>query len=154
MTAVDCKICKMGEQELKELLVYQDEHWRLRHSSETDILGYFILEPRRHFLDLSESAVAEQVSFGVLSANAVAAIRRLTDCSRVYSFVLAEAVPHFHVHLIPRTAYLPRAFRGRGIMSYPTEKKADSNLVNQCCQSMRLLLKRTGLAEYLKGVCS
>lgn len=138
--AASCKIC-LAQPESVERIVYEDHLWRLRHSSETNISAYLVLESRRHFLDLSQANDDECRTFGIVMSNAISAIRAVTDCSRVYSFILAEMVPHFHIHLIPRTNFLPPAYRGRGIMSYPTTPVADANVVELVCERLRRAMK-------------
>lgn len=137
----NCAICKDQQVPNAEHLVFQDEHWRVRHSSETNIPGYFILESKRHFLDLSEASLAECQTYGPTLKNIMDAVRRTTDCSRVYTFSLAEMVPHYHLHIIPRTEYLPRTYRGRGIMSYPLQPAADAGVVDLVCQRVRKLMR-------------
>lgn len=141
---VECKICQ--EQAKNDLVVrvYEDELWLVRHSQETNILGYFIIEPKRHFLDLSEATAPESAQYGLLLSKVMKAIRASVDCQRVYTFSLAEMVPHFHVHVIPRGANLPRAYVGRGIMSYPVHPSVDQNLMESMCLTMRKALVRLG----------
>jgi diadenosine tetraphosphate (Ap4A) HIT family hydrolase len=136
-----CGICTRNSADLTDVLIYEDEHWRVRHSQETNILGYVILETRRHMLDLSQANQAELESYGPLLGKLMKAIRTVTNCERVYSFTLAEMVPHYHVHLIPRTGAIPRAFRGRGILSYPLQPCADKELMLQTCDRLRRALK-------------
>jgi diadenosine tetraphosphate (Ap4A) HIT family hydrolase len=139
-----CGICAQPAAGLGSILIYEDEHWRIRHANETNILGYLILESKRHLLDLSQADESELLSYGPLLGALMKAIRSVTDCQRVYTFTLAEMVPHFHVHLIPRTASIPRAYRGRGIMSYPLQPTADKELMVQTCDRLRRALKLTG----------
>ena len=135
-----CAIC--ARQERADEYIYRTPHWSLRHSDETDILGYLILESRRHFLDMSEADDAECESFGSALRLAVGAIRAAVDCHRVYSFTLAEAVPHFHVHLIPRSPSMPKAFRGRGVLSYPLQPSADAALTESTCERLKAAIRR------------
>ncbi|HEY9870931.1 MAG TPA: HIT family protein [Candidatus Obscuribacterales bacterium] len=126
-------------------VVYKDSCWIVRHSRETNILGYLVLASRRHFLDLSESTDEEAESYGKILSTAIKAVRQVVPCERVYTFTLGELVPHFHVHIIPRTAGMPRAYRGRGIFSYPALPAADSQLVEQVSARLRLSIRRMGL---------
>lgn len=122
-----CLICRQAKEEehavnyRQGLFFFETKHFRLRHSDETRIHGYLILESKRHFLDLSEAEAEEIQEFGPILAQAIKAVRRFSHPQRVYTFTLAEAVPHFHVHIIPREENLPKRFVGRGIMSYPTK---------------------------------
>ncbi|MBY0358697.1 MAG: HIT domain-containing protein [Candidatus Obscuribacterales bacterium] len=142
MTNQDCLICKNQVTKWSGLVVYEDPLWLVRHSNETNILGYFIIEPKRHFLDLAEATAAESAAYGSLLAKVMKGIHSIVDCQRIYTFSLAEAVPHFHVHVIPRTESLPRNYRGRGIMSYPTQPSAAQALIEQTCERMSLALRR------------
>jgi histidine triad (HIT) family protein len=124
-------------------LIYEGKHWRIRHSEETNILGYCILEPVRHFLDLSEAETGELADYSVLLAAIMKAQREsFGDCERVYTFSLAEAVPHFHLHVIPRRKDFIKVYKGRGIMSYPLKPAASPELVATVSQQLRGCLRR------------
>lgn len=127
----DCAICRGIAESTKNDTgehIFQDDQWLIRHASETNILGYLILESRRHFLDLSFADESELQSYATLLARAISAVRTVIKPERVYTFTLSEAVPHFHVHIIPRTDAIPRNYRGRGILSYPLTPSADPAL--------------------------
>lgn len=134
-----CQICSSAAQAPYSIL--ETELWRIRHSEETRILGYCILEPKRHILDLSEANDRELVQYGKLLSILMKAQRELLACQRVYTFSLAEAVPHFHLHVIPRDKDFVRAYIGRGIMSYPLLPKADPSLVESVTQALAKFLK-------------
>ncbi len=140
MESMSCKICAIELEQPK--LVVDTELWRARHSQETNILGYFILEPKRHFLDLSEASTDELLEYGPVLSRLMQAQRELLHCERVYTFSLAEAVPHFHVHVIPRAKDFSRAYKGRGIMTYPTVPSADPVLVDNVVQAFRSYFRR------------
>lgn len=126
-------------------LVYEDGLWSVRHSAETDILGYLVMESHRHFLDLSEADGAELTSLGPILSHVMKALRSVTGYHRLYTVTLAELVPHFHMHLIPRTEAVPKAYRGRGILDYPLAPHADPGLVEDVCLRLRLALRRVPL---------
>ncbi|MBI4533262.1 MAG: hypothetical protein HY711_04875 [Candidatus Melainabacteria bacterium] len=132
-TSDNCAIClrQLPNSGSSASIVYKDNLWIMRHSTETNILGYLVLESCRHFLDLSYCSPAECSSFGHVLSTAIKALRVVLPCERVYTFTLAEQVPHFHVHIIPRTATFPKAYRGRGILSYPLYPAANISLVSE-----------------------
>jgi diadenosine tetraphosphate (Ap4A) HIT family hydrolase len=136
MTDANCLICRR-QQSADPATVFENELWLARHSQETNILGYLILEPKRHFLDLAESTDEESASFGKVMRQLVASVKKVVKPERVYTFTLAEVVPHFHVHIVPRAEALPRAFRGRGILSYPLQPAASQALVESTCNSLK-----------------
>ncbi len=132
-----CQLCRDASGYSSAQVIYSDEQWLLRHSLETDILGYLILQSQRHFLDLSEANRAELTTYGGILGAAMKSIRHVSECERVYTFSLAEAVPHFHLHIIPRSPDFPGLYKGRGIMSYPLEPAADVNRVEDVCSRLK-----------------
>src|SRR5262249_53274179 len=102
-----------------------------------------LLESRHHILDLANAGAKQLSTYGPVVSAAMAAIRQTTDCQRVYSFSLGEAVPHYHLHLIPRTESLPKAYRGRGIMQYPLSPQADEALMTEICERLKRALNRS-----------
>src|ERR1700743_2125499 len=101
-----CLICELAIPETH--LVYRGDEWEIRHSSETNILGYCIIQARRHFLDLSEANHSELASYGNILSKLMQAQREILQYDRVYTFSLAEAVPHYHLHVIPKSHDFPR----------------------------------------------
>ena len=143
----DCAICRTIEtlQSDRSTYVYANAHWLLRHSTETNLEGYLILEPRRHILDFSQASDAELLSYGPTIAMAMRAMRKVVNPERIYTFTLAETAPHLHVHLIPRGKDMPRAWRGRGIMAYPVVPGVNSETLPHICALMKAELKRQSL---------
>ena len=125
----ECLIC--ARQKNSTIPIFESDHWVIRHSIETNILGYVLIEAKRHFLDLSEATDTEAESYGPLLKRVCGALRTLLPAQRVYTITLAEVVPHFHVHVIPRTNQVPKSFRGRGILGYPLVPAADEALVTE-----------------------
>lgn len=124
-------------------IVFEDDQWLVRHSAETNILGYFVIEAKRHFVDLSQSTDREARSYGEILRALQKAIREVTHCQRVYTFSLGEAVEHFHLHVIPRTEKVPRTFRGRGILAYPTQPGPDAALAAHTSERVARRMERT-----------
>lgn len=134
---MSCQLCSEASSYPAERVIYSDDDWILRHSSETDILGYLVLQSKRHFLDLSEASESECTAYGGILARAMKCIREVTQCQRVYTFSLAEAVPHFHLHIIPRSKDFNAQYKGRGIMSYPVVPACDDQLVREICAELK-----------------
>lgn len=143
----DCVICtRAAHTEDDTTVVYAGEHWIVRHSKETNIVGYLLLEPRRHFLDLSEATGAEATEYGALLRVVMQAIRQVVECERIYTFSLAEAVPHYHLHVIPRNAAFPRAYRARGIMQYPLSPGVDASVLEFVVERLKRAFTRCMVA--------
>ena len=72
------------------------------------------------------------------------AIRRIIkpEPFRIYSFTLAEAQPHFHMHLIPRSIDFAEKYIARGIMQYPLVPGPDPIAMTDVINKMRDLFAR------------
>jgi diadenosine tetraphosphate (Ap4A) HIT family hydrolase len=138
---MSCKLC-LDQNNINDTdIIYSDEYWLVKHSQETNILGYLILQSKRHFLDLSEANQKELSTYGPLLGKLMSALKKTISPNRIYTFTLAEVVPHFHVHIIPATLSLPKAFRGRGIVNYPLEPKVSTALKENMVASILRKLK-------------
>ena len=140
----DCILCQADFNQ--DYIVHQDEHWLIRHSEETNILGYYIIQTKRHILDLGDANQDELSGYGSLLSQLIKSVRKLTACERIYTFSLAEAVPHYHLHVIPRREQFPRIYKGRGITAYPTSPSAPEELVLSTGEKMKNLLKSVSYA--------
>jgi len=88
--------------------IYEDEHWAVCHAPiKVGPLGTLFIESRRHFLDFTEFNQKEQESYGVLAHRVSAALKQLTDATRVYHLSTVEGIPHFHIWLVPRRKDIP-----------------------------------------------
>lgn len=139
MQTTECPIC---QRQKNSQPIFETQEWVVRHAAETNIVGYVLLEAKRHYLDLSEATAAEAASYGQILQKLTVCIRKIIQPPRIYTVALGEVVPHFHTHVIPRTNHIPRAYRGRGILSYPLEPKADTALVQSFSERLgRALVK-------------
>jgi diadenosine tetraphosphate (Ap4A) HIT family hydrolase len=129
------------------LIVFENEHWIVRHSDETNIAGYVVVEPRRHFLDLSFATPEEAASYGEVLSAAIAAVREVAQPERVYTFSLGESCPHYHLHVIPRREGFPRAYVARGIMQYPLEPTVDVSIRELTCERLRRAFRLTSVCR-------
>lgn len=127
----NCLICQ--EKFRKDYIAFENDFWLIRHSEETDIENYFILQPKRHILDLSDANQNELDTYGYILKSLMKHIKSKTGCQRIYTFSLAEAVPHYHLHVIPRSSDFPKEHVGRGITSYPLEPAVQEKLVAKHC---------------------
>jgi histidine triad (HIT) family protein len=109
-----------------------------------NITGYVLIEARRHFLDMSDASSAEAADYGNVLAATMRAVRDVVACERIYTFSLAEAVPHYHLHVIPRRADFLRAYRARGIMQYPVKPAVDPAVMEFMCERLRRAFQRVG----------
>lgn len=108
---MSCMICEKHAGELHQPpggYIYEDEHWMVCHFfADHSVPGQLVIESKRHILDFSDMTDGEAHSYGLLVKKIYSAIKQVTGAERIYSLVLLEGVPHFHVHFIPRKSDSP-----------------------------------------------
>lgn len=103
-----CELCARlrGERPQEEPpagYLYEDQHWLVYHAPvERATLGQLFLISRRHYLDFAEMTADEAKSFGVVMRSLYTALKQVVQAERVYSSIMLEGIPHFHVWLVPR----------------------------------------------------
>lgn len=81
------------------------ERWQvLRHADPVPLAGWMMVASRQHLAGLDAMGPDEQSELGRVLAEVARAVRAVTGCARTYSISFNEAVPHLHIHLIPRHA--------------------------------------------------
>ncbi|MGC0316293.1 HIT family protein [Kitasatospora acidiphila] len=110
-----------------------DEHWRVAHAFGAGLLGWLVLQPRRHVLSIAELNDDEAAALGHWQVRLSRALTAETGCRKVYVAQFAEApgFGHVHFHLVPRPPELaqelrgPRVFGLLGDEAGPSERERD-----------------------------
>ncbi len=118
MTELDCFVCRKHRDRgglIPGGPVAEDDLVLVSHppvgpSGSPIYLGYLFVEPRRHAPGLADLTDAEARAVGLWCARASRALREVADAEHVYAMVAGNAVPHLHVHLIPRYPGAPREY--------------------------------------------
>jgi histidine triad (HIT) family protein len=76
----------------------------------TAYMGHLFVEPRRHAPGLADLTDAEARSVGWWCTRVSRALRDVSGAEHVYAAVFGDAVPHLHVHLLPRFPGTPREY--------------------------------------------
>lgn len=66
-----------------------------------------MIAARAHRAGLDELSAEESAELGVVLGVLAKAVRSETRCERTYAISFNEAVPHLHVHVVPRHANDP-----------------------------------------------
>jgi histidine triad (HIT) family protein len=71
-------------------------------------LGHLLVVTRRHVARFGELTADESATVGRMAARLARALTETGGADWVYSAVVGNAVPHFHLHLLPRYPGTPR----------------------------------------------
>ncbi|MES1207787.1 MAG: HIT domain-containing protein [Pseudomonadota bacterium] len=89
--------------------IFENDLWHLRHDdAPAGVPGWLLLITRRHVGGPAHFNAQEAASFGPLLCRVEKLLEETTRALRVYTAALGESWPHFHAHLIPRYANMPR----------------------------------------------
>lgn len=103
----DCFGCRVANEKAEPVggFIYADEHWTVNHKMPpASLLGWLILQPRRHFEALHELTPLEQQEMMRLATALDKCLFHLLSPAKVYLCLFAESpnCPHVHFHIIPR----------------------------------------------------
>jgi diadenosine tetraphosphate (Ap4A) HIT family hydrolase len=104
-----------------------------------------VLVARRHIEAVDTLTEAEAAELGVLIRQVSSALRAVTGCVKTYVMQFAESAahPHVHVHVVPRMADQPEAYRSTGIFGYlgaPEAARVSEARMNEIAARVRALL--------------
>lgn len=96
---MSCRLCDA----LREPAVWEDELWHVRPIEPPyGVRGWMMLVAKRHTPGFVTMSDAEARSLGPVLRHLARTLERTTGALRIYTAALGEAVPHLHVHLVPR----------------------------------------------------
>lgn len=89
-------------------VIYDDQHWRVDHSTSPVLLpGFLIIKPRRHVEHIALLTAEEMAAFGPLLRNTCRALAHVLHPAKIYVSSFGEAVSHIHFYILPRTPKMP-----------------------------------------------
>lgn len=105
--------------------------------------GWLVLTSEQHARGWYDLAQGELAALGPLAARVMAAQRAALGAEHVYAFAIGDAVPHFHLHLVPRYAGTPDRLRGRRCFEgTPADMLPDAELARAAERVARALAAR------------
>lgn len=141
-----CFICRKhkGEIVIPGGAIYEDELVYAGHSllsdGEPTYLGYLIAETKRHAPGLADLTNREAQALGLLVARLSRALERSEGGEHVYAFVFGDAVPHLHIHVVPRYPGAPREYWGMRVSEWPEAPRGGPPEVEALCARIRAYL--------------
>ncbi|MBN1649143.1 MAG: HIT family protein [Spirochaetales bacterium] len=144
MNNKDCFICKKHAGEITNTVpLYEYGLFFVNHliPNENEVyLGYLFIETKKHIPTLDQLSDEEATGLGILLRNIGKIFITSFDADHVYSFILGDHVPHFHMHVVPRYRGTPKEYWGINIDKWPDAPRGNFDEVNSFCGSFRRLL--------------
>jgi diadenosine tetraphosphate (Ap4A) HIT family hydrolase len=89
--------------------LFENELWHVRHIDPPHaVAGWMMLISKRHVGGPAHFDDREAASFGPTLRHLERSLEEVTGALRIYTAALGESHPHFHCHMVPRYAEMPR----------------------------------------------
>ena len=113
---VACGICVKLGQTSGGLVLFENELWQVRAlDPPTPVPGWALMISRRHVPGPAHFDAREAASFGPTWSHFQRVLLEVTGALRIYTAAMGESSPHFHGHLVPRYAQMPKEAKGWGV---------------------------------------
>jgi len=135
----DCFICRkhQGQIEIPGGLLFEDEQVIVSRPANVDYPAYLMLDTRRHVWELADLTTVESEAVGRTVSRMARALRDVCGVVHVYSFFLADGVPHAHFHVVGRYPATPPEFWGRRVTEWPGAPRATLGQLEELADRLR-----------------
>lgn len=110
-------------------------------------LGHLVVEPLRHAPGLADLTDAEARAVGWWCSRASRALVEVAGAEHVYAAVIGDAVPHLHIHLIPRYPGTPQEYRWMRVKEWPEARRGGLAEIGLLVRGLRDYLSAGGQDE-------
>lgn len=116
MEPMTCGVCDSLVGAAKRAPIWQDDLWHVRHADAPyGVAGWLMLISRRHVAGPAHFDDAEAARFGPTLRHVSKTLEAVTGALRIYVAAMGESHPHFHMHLVPRRAAMPKDAKAWGV---------------------------------------
>lgn len=142
-----CFICNKhrGILQTDGITIYEDEFVYVGHidnNGESGYLGHLMIDLKRHVPTLGDMNQQEAKAFGSIMARVSKALIEKEGAEHIYSLVSGNAVPHLHMHIIPRYPGTPEQFWGpMSVHEWPNAPVGGNREITGLCERVKSYLE-------------
>ena len=119
-----CGVCSKLANDARDA-VFQNELWHVRPiDAPSGVPGWMMMVAQRHVAGPAQFDAREIASFGPTWCHLQRVLLEVTGALRIYTAAMGESSPHFHGHLVPRYAGMPKAAKGWAVFDLERAAKA------------------------------
>jgi histidine triad (HIT) family protein len=143
----DCFICNKhsGAIQTSGVRIYEDEFVYVGHidrNGNPNYLGHIMIDLKRHVPTLGDLNMEEAKVFGMTMAKVSKALIESEGAEHIYSYVLGDAVPHLHMHLVPRYPGTPKEHWGpNAVYDWECAPMGDNDDVISLCTRIKTYIE-------------
>lgn len=148
-TDVPCGVCASLTGPDRKTALFENELWHVRHVDPPwPLAGWMMLISRRHVGGPAHFDDREAASFGPTLRHLQRVLEQVTGALRIYTAAMGESHPHFHAHMVPRRATMPKDARAWAVFDLQRAASAgeidtDAAEVASVCERYRLALSQS-----------
>lgn len=129
-----CGICRSvhGADRNPDAIVFENDLWHVRHfGAPYGVPGWLMLITKTHTPGPWAFGDAESASFGPTIRHLTSVLLSVTGALRIYTAWMGESWPHFHAHLVPRYAEMPKDAKAWGVFDLQRAAGAGEIVVDE-----------------------
>lgn len=142
-----CGVCKSLSGSSPSQALYEDDLWHVRHADAPyGVAGWMLLLTQRHVGGPAHFDDAEARAFGLALRHFEKKLEEVTGGLRIYTAAMGESHPHFHAHMVPKYASMPKDAKAWGVFDLQRAAGAgeippvDPNEVKRISEAYRRVL--------------
>ncbi|MED1603409.1 HIT family protein [Alkalihalophilus marmarensis] len=143
----DCFICQKHSNSIQTsgVMIYEDDYVYVGHidrNGDPIYLGHIMIDLKRHVPTLGDMNMEEAKAFGMITARVSKALIECENAAHIYSYVMGDAVPHLHMHLVPRYPNTPKEHWGpNAVYEWEEAPMGGNEEVIQLCKRIKTYLE-------------
>lgn len=111
-----CGVCQSLYGATPAVALYEDDLWHVRPlDAPLPVPGWMLLLTKRHVGGPAHFDDAEARALGPALRHLERVLEEITGALRVYTAAMGESHPHFHAHMVPRLASMPKGAKAWGV---------------------------------------
>lgn len=127
--------------------IWEDDLWHVRHLDPPHGLpGWMLLISKRHVQGPAHFNDDEARRFGPVLRHLEKVLEETTGALRIYTAALGESWPHFHAHMVPRYASMPKDAKAWGVFDLQRAAQAGEIAIDDAGAAKIIAAYRAALA--------
>jgi diadenosine tetraphosphate (Ap4A) HIT family hydrolase len=96
--------------------IFENDLWLVRRMPPgIGVPGWMMVNTQRHVPGIAAFDDEEAANFGPAFRHLCSTLKEVTGALRIYTAAMGESFPHFHAHLVPRSAEMPNDASAWGV---------------------------------------
>lgn len=142
MTCYTC-VSNSGEKRISPgPTIYEGVFWQIEHAYPSKLRGWLVIVLKRHATALHDLSPDEFQELGLLLGKTTRILHTVLQTEKEYAMCFAEVegFEHIHVHVAPKSKYLPEELKGSKIftmLKVSEEESVPKEAIKDFCEEIQ-----------------